>query len=54
MNEYLKKNLTPLDSSQLKVFLRIFSDFSIFSNSNLKFEFGPVSNRPDPEPGRAG
>ena len=47
MNEYLKK-LTPLDSSQLEVFLRIFWDFSMFWNSNLKFEFGPVWNRSGP------
>ena len=44
--------MTSLDSSQLEVFLRIFWDFSIFSNLNLKFEFGPVSNRP--EQNRAG
>ena len=31
MNEYLK-NLTPLDSSQLEVFLRIFGKFFIFLN----------------------
>jgi hypothetical protein len=50
----ISKNLTPLHSSQLEVFLEIFWDFSIFWNSNLKFEFGPVSNRPNPKPVRAG
>ena len=36
------KNLTPLDSSQLEVFLEFFS----FLNSNLNFKFGSVWNRP--------
>jgi len=35
MNEYLKK-LTPLDSSQLEVFLEFIWDFFIFE---FKFEF---------------
>ena len=34
------KNLTPLDSSQLEVFLEIFWEFFIFLNSNLNFELG--------------
>ena len=51
MNEYLNF-LTPLDSSQLEVFFRIFWDFFIFLNSNLKFEFGPACNWPVPEPVR--
>ena len=42
------KNLTPLDLSQLKVFLGIFLEFYIFWNSNLNFEFGPDWNRPEP------
>ena len=37
--------MTPLDSSQLEVFLGFFWDFFIFLNSTLNFEFGPVSNR---------
>ena len=49
----ISKNLISLYSSQFEVFLEIFWDFFIFWNSNLKFEFDPVSNRPDPEPGRA-
>ena len=44
------ENLTPLDSSHLEVFLRIFWEFFIFLNSNLNFEFGPVWYRPKPEP----
>ena len=40
------ENLTPLDSSHLKVFLGIFWEFFIFLNSNLNFEFGPVWYRP--------
>ena len=46
------KKLTSLDSSQLEVFLGIFWDFFIFLNSNSNFKFGPVWNRPKPEPVR--
>ena len=42
------ENLTPLDSLHLEVFL------GIFFNSNLNFEFGPVSYRTEPEPVRTG
>ena len=48
------ENLTPLDSSHLEVFLEFFRNFSLFFNSNLNFEFGPVSYRTKPEPGRTG
>jgi len=37
------KFLTPLDSSQIEVFLGIFWDFFIFLNSNLNFELGRFS-----------
>ena len=43
--------MTPLDSSHLEVFLRI---FFIFLNLNLNFEFGPVWYRSKPEPDRTG
>ena len=46
--------MTPLDSSHLEVFLGIFWEFFIFLNSNLNFEFGPVSYRTKPEPVRTG
>ena len=44
------KNLTPLDSSKLEVFLEFFWEFFIFLNLNLNlnFEFRPVWNRPKP------
>ena len=48
------ENLTPLGSSHLEVFLGIFWEFFIFSNSNLNFEFGPVWYRPKPELDRTG
>ena len=48
------ENLTPLDSSQLEVFLRFFWEFFIFWNLNLNFEFRPVGYRPEPEPARTG
>ena len=48
------ENLTPLDSSHLKVFLGIFWNFFIFLNSNLNFEFGLISYRTKPEPVRTG
>ena len=48
------ENLTPLDSLHLEVFLGIFWGFFIFLNSNLNFEFGPVSYRTEPEPVRTG
>ena len=44
--------MTPLDSLHLEIFLGIFWEFFIFLNSNLKFEFGPVSYRTEPEPVR--
>jgi hypothetical protein len=46
--------LTPLDLSQLEVFLGFFWEFFIFWNSNLNFEFGPVPNRSVLEPTRTG
>ena len=42
------ENLTPLDSSHLKVFLEFFWEVFIFLNSNLNFKFGPVGYRPEP------
>ena len=48
------ENLIPLNSSHLEVFLEIFWEFFIFSNSNLNFEFGPVWYWPKPEPDRTG
>ena len=46
--------LTPLDLLHLEVFLGFFWEFFIFLNLNLNFEFGPVSYRTEPVPGRTG
>ena len=45
LNERIFEKMTLLDLSHLEVFLGFFWEFFIFLNSNLNFEFGPVSNR---------
>ena len=48
LNERIfEKKLTPLDLSQLEVFLGIFWKFFIFLNSNLNFVFGRFETGPN-------
>ena len=54
MNEFLRKFDTIRFVAPLSIFRNFLGFFPIFWNSNLKFEFGPVYNRPIPEPVRAG
>ena len=53
MNEYLKKFDTIRFVATWSIFRNLLEKF-YFLNSNLNFEFGPVSNRPVPEPVRTG
>ena len=53
MNEFLRRFDTIRFVATWSIF-RFFWEFFIFLNSNLNFKFGPVWNRPKPEPVRTG